>query len=853
MQNKYNKINNNNRREFLKKTVALGGLAALGNNLSLMGAESSSHHFSAEKMTITSADGKTEYKPLDELKITNIPESTIVVYDGQGHEYIKDQVSDSFCFEIGGALGNQFIVLLDNKNELIDIASFQVSCQTEIYDDTEIYGDLLRILHWTMTSCCNSFNKAWINNKFYHFFVCWLRDHVHTLKGMKYFSSELKSGIDLYADFQREDGMIWDNIHPSSKEKNWWEKRFSYGNFYRKIENGKYELKRIPVENDVEYLFIEGIYFTWKASGDNKWMASLLDKALKAIDYSTHSEYRWSEKYKLLKRGYTIDTWDFQINDDTEISDDDIMAVHLGKTRFGVMFGDNTGMAAACNYLAEMLEFAGRKNEAEEIQNLGNLLKERIDKLAWNNEYYTHHIPEDKSIKRDLGVDEKSQVSLSNAYSLNRELTQEQKIAIIETYLRIREEMPKTSPGEWYTIYPPFEKGFGSFDSTSKWDYMNGGVTPIVAGELAHGAFENGFEEYGADILKRITMLAQETDNYLHCTYRGAMPKIPKRNFTPVNLINVANTIYPSQNATRNGKWLGHNSTNGIKTFHEIPFEILNQNETPNTGIELSMQENKTPQATININKKAASVYFLHSRENGPIAGTVTLKFDDETEFTDNITADKVGFWWSEGDPENCKLAWRSDNEGHYIGLFVYGMNNPFPEKHIKTIELKANNSVKTWNIAALTLCDKPVFYMPSPVSYGIPDNWGAGAIVYGLVEGLAGVKDIGVAFNTALIAPRWEAAGTREAKVTVKYEASDGYVSYRYKKDETNNRLSLSFTGSYKNANIEILLPEGRKPVSVQQNTKPIDYVIKKVRGSQYVTFETSGVAVNHIQIELI
>lgn len=142
---------------------------------------------------------------------------------------------------------------------MLDIASFNIDCETEINDDNGVYKSLLNTLYWTMTAWSEGFNEVRVNKKFYNFFVCWLRDHVHTMKGMKYFASELKTGIDLYADFQRDDGMIWDNIHRSSKEKNWWQKRFSYGGFYQKIDGGNYEFRRIPAENDVEYLFIEGI------------------------------------------------------------------------------------------------------------------------------------------------------------------------------------------------------------------------------------------------------------------------------------------------------------------------------------------------------------------------------------------------------------------------------------------------------------------------------------------------------------------------------------------------------------------------------------------------------------------
>jgi hypothetical protein len=219
------------------------------------------------------------------------------------------------------------------------------------------------------------------------------------------------------------------------------------------------------------------------------------------------------------------------------------MVVELGKTRFGIMFGDNTGMAVSCAYLSEMLEQAGRMDEARQVAKTGEAMRARIDSLAWTGTHYLHHIPEDPQVWRDLGVDESRQVSLSNAYSLNRRMPREQAAAIINTYGRIREEMPAGSPGEWYAIYPPFERGFGKNDSSDKWEYMNGGVTSIVAGELARGAFEHGYERYGVDILERLLALAEETDGYLHCTYRGAMPSPPSRHFDPIDLRGRANVV----------------------------------------------------------------------------------------------------------------------------------------------------------------------------------------------------------------------------------------------------------------------------------------------------------------------
>jgi hypothetical protein len=89
-------------------------------------------------------------------------------------------------------------------------------------------------------------------------------------------------------------------------------------------------------------------------------------------------------------------------------------------------------------------------------------------------------------------------------YSLNRGLPHEMNVAIINTYLDLRKRLLK-DPGEWYAIYPPFEKGFGIHDA--KWQYMNGGVAGHAIGELARGAYGNGFENYASDVMLRTVLV----------------------------------------------------------------------------------------------------------------------------------------------------------------------------------------------------------------------------------------------------------------------------------------------------------------------------------------------------------
>jgi hypothetical protein len=732
------------------------------------------------------------------------------------------------------------------------------------------FAQLLDLLYYTMVSEPMPHYVSY-RDRLYFFFVEWLRDHVHTMKGMKYFESKLYDGIELYRDSQREDGMIWDNVqsrHPVSTEDNHWGKRFRYGGFERTFEDGTAQFVRIPIENDVEYLFVEGLYYTWKATGDDEWMASCLEAAMKAYEYSATSPYRWSEKYGLLKRGHTIDTWDFQSEEDC-LSDfvgwPDPMVVHPDKTHFGVMFGDNTGYAVGCEYLAEMLDKIGRSEEARKYRQRGKDIRQRLDQLSWNGHFYTHHVPEETGYKRDLGVDESTQVSLSNAYSINRRISHEQAVAIIRTYLDIKANLPPGSPGEWYTIYPPFQKGYGSHNAI--WQYMNSSMTPIVAGELAHGAFEHGFEAYGVEILRRMLGLAKST-RYLHCSYTGAYPPIPERKFTTVDLLPYANVDASLVATPESPDWRADEHPNlqafpkGELNLDGVPFRVLVDQKG---ALAISQREGYLTQVEIPLDQKAHAIYFLHTlaRIQNRIGGTIVLNYADGTTYhkyvLDGENALFISHWayqdihYDKHDKRRASVVWRANHPQHLNQQIVaYGLDNPHPEKVIRSLTLKAADDSTMWFVLGLTTSDHEVYFPPDPISFGIPDQWGAAACVYALVEGLAGVVDGDTAYRKINFSPRWLAAGVNKAEAIIHYPASNGYVAYRYSHDAGNSSVNIELTGSGEACACHVLLPEGVNNVKqVTADEEPVVFVLNFVEGSRYVDFDLPLNKVRRIKVE--
>jgi len=128
----------------------------------------------------------------------------------------------------------------------------------------------------------------------------WIRDYSEMFRGFRYFEKDLKSTIEHFAEMQSANGMILDYFTtfpeklPSERE-NW----------------TKYV--RVPVEADVEFRFVKAAYLAWQSLGDDTWIERLLPNLEKALNYVLSHPWRWEGKSGLVKRAYTIDTWDLLI------------------------------------------------------------------------------------------------------------------------------------------------------------------------------------------------------------------------------------------------------------------------------------------------------------------------------------------------------------------------------------------------------------------------------------------------------------------------------------------------------------------------------------------------------------
>jgi hypothetical protein len=820
----------------------------------------------AQTMDIEILKKQNTIHPFDIVEISCKPEGILTVSDSKNREYFRGQSGCNIPVKVAGAAGNHTVKVTDQKGRQMATANFTVIAETKI-DNGGTISDMFDLFYKGMLvyNPDGVEDVTW-NGRTYHYFVNWVLDNANTSKGMQYFSPYSRDLVDLLRENQKPDGMIWSFVQPDHGDYHYYETAYSYLGYFNR-GNGAWFVRQ-PAENHVEYNYVNMMYLHWKASGDNEWMNRNLECAMRALDYCVTDSLKWSKRFQLLKRPYCIDSWDFQVDDKytPEAPLSPTMVVIPGKTKFGIFFGDNTGYYDACNQLAEMLESAGHKDKAEIYRIRGKEILDRIIKLTWNGKFFTHFIDEDPSVKRDLGVDEKSQIAQGNMYSVNRGLTHDINIAIINTYIDLKKQLPAGSPGEWYAIYPPFEKGFGQHDA--KWQYMNGGVAPHAAAELARGAFENGYEDYASEILLKLHKLGRENDNRVWFALTGSIPPPPPAPvFRTVDITTRANMdlwdkgapgVFPWMNTTREGNDM-RGLPVGRQVFKNILFDVIDPAKNGRkTAIGVSTMNGFPKSMEVPVNDTATAIYLLHSSsDNIPatVAGAITFKYDDGSLASQYIMKgqDVTNWWFSSLDNDRAGVAWSGPNPvSTKVGVCWAAIRNPKPEKKIKSLVFDAPLEGGIYTVIAITLSDRDIYIKPKAESFGGPDNWAAANAMAALVEGLAGVKNAGLAYDRVALSPRWISARIDSVNVTVRLAASEGYVAYQYLHNQDANTINLKVTGSGNSILTHVLLPEGKNAVtSVMVNKKPVDFKITQVEKSHYVNFMISLPNIQDVEIQ--
>ncbi len=476
----------------------------------------------------------------------------------------------------------------------------------------------------------------------------WIRDYSDMFRGFRYFESDLKSVVQHFADTQKSNGQIFDYVTtfpekvPCERE-NW------------------VKYVRVPVEADVEFRFVKAAYLAWQSTGDDAWMKKLLPNLEKALEYVLTHPWRWDNQRRLVKRAYTIDTWDFAYtagqHEWLQFQIDD-------KTFWGIMHGDNSGYFEAFVQLSMLFAHWGDEEKARRWAERAAALQRQMNALCWNGRFYTHFV---KITPVEIpGVAESEQLSLSNPMDINRGVaTHEMAVSIIREYLKRKES--GGSLLEWFSIDPPFPDGIFGDEKLVAGAYINGGIFPLVGGELARAALEHGFEWYGVDILKRYYDLISKTgETYL---------------------------------------------------------------------------------------------------------------------------------WY-------------------------------FPDGRPSTVETSTSPEA-----------------LPT-------DGWGSSAMLYALVEGLAGVVDKSKLLEEIILTPRWPAAGISRAEVTIGYDASGAQVAYEYDLEEQVLHLNVEVPAEA-SVQFRLLLPGPKEAHSVRVNGRSVPFSLVQVENSVYVVFSSEVQNKSEIRVE--
>ena len=330
----------------------------------------------------------------------------------------------------------------------------------------------------------------------------WIRDHVHVLKAMRHWEYDYAGYVDFTLAHQRADGCILELVKQAD-DSHW---RYAAPESRKFFPDDNLAMCRLDIEADVEYLLVEGATYCYRISGDDAWLARALPRLEKAIDYMTSDPKRWDTAHGLVKRGYTIDTWDFTY-EPASVTNRTLTPA----TPQAIMHGDNSGVYQAMTQLAWLNDRLGRAAKATAWRARADALKAAMYKHLWNGRFFFHQLPLNVP---PVDAHERERLSLSAAYDMNRGLMPVADCRrTIEEFRRRRQTTDCFA--EWFTVDPPYDFTFARHP---RGDYVNGGVCLFTAGELAKAALENGYEAYGWDILVRVKEMAAR-DGTLYFLY----------------------------------------------------------------------------------------------------------------------------------------------------------------------------------------------------------------------------------------------------------------------------------------------------------------------------------------------
>ncbi len=443
----------------------------------------------------------------------------IIVYDAQQREIARipatvvDGVARVEVLPQGAVGVATAVVVRDQRPLQAAVSLYQLDPQSTVQTDDRVYTT---IFTKTVQFISQSMRTYPLNGVMVRGYrspdnpLLWLRDHVYQGRGFRYFEADVTSLLEAFRDAQRADGSLPD-----------WIDMPELG-----VKSGRKE-----VESDLEFLYVQGIYEAWQMTGDHTWMQAMLPSARRAMTYTTSDPLRWNAELGLVRRPYTIDMWDFEYGDTTTNPETGQAAPRHwidDKSVWGIFHGDNTGVIYALRLLATMEDAVGNTAAAETYREQADAMHTRLLKLSWNGNFFTHFVPEDPTWRAE-GVEMDAQLSISNAYALNRGILRKQETQFVLNSYYARGQARPDVVLPWFSIDPPFPAyayGMAGRKGELPGEYVNGGIMPLVGGELARAAFGNDYEPFGFDTLRHYAVLIERFGGSYLWYYPNGQPGI---------------------------------------------------------------------------------------------------------------------------------------------------------------------------------------------------------------------------------------------------------------------------------------------------------------------------------------
>lgn len=453
---------------------------------------------------------------VDKDKLSAGDKVSVQIFDGEGNRYVDEPLeSATIVFEAGGVSGKHRVNLVSGSGKRLATELFTLKPETDVRTDSP---DFDRFFRWLGSMMLGEKLSFFLKGQPVTCHCTWIRDNTHMMKGAKYWDNELRSFVQHMLDVQCEDGVLYDFVSYMQKQnaKAVDEQVIPFVKGAKKPlylltdEDMEVYYVRCTAEADVEYLEVEAAYTIWQTTGDDKWIKAQLPKLEKALNYHLTDPTRWCPEYGLVKRPYTIDTYD------SPLDNWPFYGPITDYPHFAIMHGDNSGMYQACSQLAKLYKHSGDEDRGNYWEEKASMFRENMNRVCWNGRFYTHMVAVDPPPldEEELAL-EPERLSFSNPYDINRGVASpEQAASVIREYQSRREQTKDTHFAEWFSIHPPYKH----YHQHGPWQYVNGGIMSQVAGELTKAALDYSFEDYGADIIRRL-MAKLEEDHVIRAMY----------------------------------------------------------------------------------------------------------------------------------------------------------------------------------------------------------------------------------------------------------------------------------------------------------------------------------------------